>query len=306
MRTRFGFVHVPKSAGSSIKNAVAQRCDPSSIAPVELDRVLFGGFDRFEEMPARTRSTIAVDGAGAVARYDVVMGHFGLTSLSPHFAPAETMTVLREPRTRLLSHYTFWRGWTDARHADWDPYAASRCAVTDTFGEFLEDPAAASQTDNLAARMLLSPHPLIPDDGFIDPEAVAELAARGAELLGGFGFADVVESGPALWRDLSAWLDAPVEPEHTLMTEVRPGIDWSATLSPGTTAALARRTAIDSLLWTGLAGNRTADPAALAESTFFRKLVAVVRADADPAGRRTGPPSSLRRQIGRLARRVRR
>lgn len=303
MRTRVAFVHVPKSAGSSIKNAVTQRCAAASIAPIQLDRVLFGSFDRFDEMPARTRSTIAVDGPGEIDGFDVVMWHFGFASLAPHFAPADTMTVLREPRSRLLSHYTFWRGWSSARHADWDPYDASRRAVSATFGEFLQDPTVASQTDNLVTRMLLAPHPSIPADGFIDDGALEELAALGGALLDDFGFADVVESGPALWRDLSSWLDADVEPERTLVTEVQPGTDWVSDLTPTTTAALARRTAIDARLWSRLAARRRDDASALAESTFLTKLASVVRADAAVADSTPAtPPTRTVRLIERLRR----
>lgn len=303
MRTRFAFVHVPKSAGSSIKNAVTQRCAAASIAPLELDRVLFGTFDRFDEMPAHTRSTIAIDGPAELGGFDVVMGHFGYSSLSPHFASVDTMTVLREPRSRLLSHYTFWRGWPPARHADWGPYDASRRAVTATFDEFLHDPTVASQTDNLVTRMLLAPHPSIPDDGFIDDGAVDELATLGGALLDDFGFADVVESGPALWRDLSSWLGAEVEPERALVTDVQRGTDWVSELTPAATSALCRRTAIDARLWSQLAARRSDDATALAESTFLTKLAAVVRADATASESAPAtPPTAAARLISRFRR----
>ena len=44
-----------------VKNAVAARYDSATVAASELDQVLFGGFDGFDEMPSRTRDTIAVD-----------------------------------------------------------------------------------------------------------------------------------------------------------------------------------------------------------------------------------------------------
>ena len=280
MRTRFAFVHVPKSAGSSVKNAVVHHCDPATVATLELDRVLFGSFDRFDEMPARTRSTIAVDGADALGGFDVVMGHFGVASLSPHFTSSETMTVLREPRTRLLSHYTFWRGWDPARHADWDPYDASRRAVASTWVEFLTDPSIASQTDNLVARMLLSPHPSIPLDGFIDPADDDALVSAASAVLDGFGFADVVERGPALWTALSDWLETGVEPERTLVTSLSADTDWATSITPAATAALARRTAIDARLWSRVAALQCEAVDALGDATFQRKLVDVAAAGA--------------------------
>ncbi len=190
------------------------------------------------------------------------------------------MTVLREPRTRLLSHYTFWRGWDPARHADWDPYDASRRAVASTWVDFLTDPSIASQTDNLVARMLLSPHPSIPLDGFIDPADDDALVSAASAVLDGFGFADVVERGPALWTALSDWLETGVEPERTLVTSLSADTDWATSITPAATAALARRTAIDARLWSRVAALQCDAVDALGDATFQRKLVDVAAAGA--------------------------
>lgn len=300
MRTRFAFVHVPKSAGSSIKNAVAVHCEPSTVASSQLDQILFGAFDRYDEMPSHTRETIAVDGAQSLQGFDVVMGHFSVASLSPHFDTAEIMTVLREPRTRLLSLYTFWRGWTAERHADWDPYDASRRAITASWSEFLSDPTIANQTDNVVARMLLSPHPSIPRDGFIDPTDEDEIVETASELLDRFGFADVVERGSGLWSALSSWLNTPVDPERTLVTRVPGDTDWSASIMPASTAALSRRTSIDARLWSRVASQHINNTAALGEATFHRKLVGVTTA-ATLRGRADEPArSAWQRLTGHL------
>jgi len=302
MRTRFAFMHVPKSAGSSIKNAVAARCDPATVASKELDRVLFGGFDGYDEMPTRTRETIAVDGADQLRGFEVVMGHFSVASFNPHFDATEMMTVLREPRTRLLSLYTFWRGWTAERHADWDPYDASRRAVTASWSAFLSDPSIASQTDNVVARMLLAPHPKIPRDGFIAPTDEDEIVETACALLDRFGFADVVESGAGLWSGLSSWLETQVEPERTLVTRIPADTDWTTSITSSSAAALSRRTSIDRRLWRRVAVDRNEDVDALAEATFHRKLVGVAAATSpsEPAGQ---PAASVRERLaGRLRR----
>lgn len=256
--------------------------------------MLFGGFDRFDEMPAATLATIAVDDAAAIGGFDIAMGHFGASSLAAHFAAGEMMTVLREPRTRLLSHYTFWRGWSADRHADWDPYDASRRAVASSWVEFLTDPAIASQTDNLVARMLLSPHRSIPPDGFIDPADDDELVEASWALLDSFGFADVVESGDALWTRLSDWLDAPIEPERTLVTTIPADTDWTSALTPAAASALTRRTSIDARLWSRLAARHTEHVDALREATFHRKLAAVAAATPHPPAAVPGAPSGTR------------
>ena len=302
MRTRFAFVHVPKSAGSSVKNAVAARCDPATVAGSELDRVLFGGFDRFDEMPSRTRDTIAVDDGETLHGFDVVMGHFGVASLRPHFDAAEMMTVLREPRTRLLSLYTFWRGWTPERHADWDPYDASRRAVTASWGEFLTDTSIAGQTDNVVARMLLSPHPSIPRDGFIEPADDDSIVDEASELLDRFGFADVVERGPGLWSGLSSWLRTPIEPERTLVTRIPADTDWSASITPASAAALSRRASIDSRLWSRIALRHNDEVGALAEATFQRKLVGVASAVRPDDHTEQPAPTVRERLAGRFGR----
>jgi hypothetical protein len=286
MRPRFAFVHVPKSAGSSIKSAVGARCDPATVSPRQLDQVLFGGFDRFDAMPNQTHEIIAVDGAAALGGCDVVMGHFSVASFSPHFDTTEMMTVLREPRTRLLSLYTFWRGWSPERHADWDPYDASRRAVTASWDEFLNDPSLASQTDNVVARMLLSPHPKIPCDRFISVMDQDEITQAASTLLDQFGFAGVVESGTDLWMGLSEWLESPIEAERSLVTPIPTDTDWTSSITASSAAALSQRTAIDTQLWRHLAHKHNDDVDVLAEATFHRKLVgvAVATPPSEPAG----------------------
>ncbi|MFK7919958.1 MAG: hypothetical protein AB8G14_17920 [Ilumatobacter sp.] len=282
MRTRFAFVHVPKSAGSSIKHAVASRCEPGTVAPRQLDRVLFGGFDRFTSMPSHTLDTIAVHGGGDLTGFDVAMGHFGINSFRRHFALDEIMTVLREPRSRLLSLRTFWGSWSAERHADWDPYDASRRAADSSWEAFLTAPALASQTDNLVARMLVSPHVKVPLDGFIDPDDYEEIFDIARAVLDDLGFCDVVESGAALWSGLSEWLDCPIEAERSLVTQVPPGTEWSSSITSLSERALSQRTSIDARLWQLAAARHADDVEALANATFHRKLASVAAATPPP------------------------
>ena len=144
-----------------------------------------------------------------------------------------------------------------------------------SWGEFLTDTSISSQTDNVVARMLLSPHPSIPRDGFIEPADDESIVDAACELLDRFGFADVVEHGPALWSGLSAWLQTPIEPERTLVTRIPADTDWSASITPASAAALSRRTSIDTRLWSRIASRHNDDVAALAKAAFHRKLVGV-------------------------------
>ena len=254
-----------------------------------MDRTIFGGFDRFDELSPRIQAMIHLGAPDDVATHDVVIGHHCLPTLLAGREPADVAVVLREPRARLLSHYTFWRGWSAETHDSWAPYDASRRAAVQDWPEFLHDVSIAAQIDNVAARLLVGPHDLIPPDDFIADANVDEVAAIACERLDSLGFVDVVERGDDVWRRLGSWVGHELDVGRRNETSDESGLvgDWPDWFTAEASVALHRRTRIDRAVWDRAALSRTderhdsgEEVAALAESAFTGQVARVAARDA--------------------------
>jgi hypothetical protein len=259
VRSRFAYLHIPKVAGSSVSRALADANPQARRAPFLLDRILFGGFDRFDEVEPANAASVWEPGAAALADFDVAVGHFGLDSLLTGFAPGDVATIVREPRTRLLSHYSFWRGWDDQVHDGWAPYAASRVAATSDWYDFLLEPSIAAQTDNLCVRMLIGADPAVPLDGFIEGDDLDALTNRAIASLDNLGYVDLIERGDECWSGLGEWLGTELVVPRVNVTQLASGprIDraWF-----GDGGALSDRTRGDRRLWDHIAERFEVDP----------------------------------------------
>jgi hypothetical protein len=306
VRDRIGYLHVPKAAGTSISEALlraataAVRADgsPVSICPAVTDRSLFGTFDDFESLAPDQQSMVFRGPVEELAEFDVVKGHFDIRSLRAGRGDDDIAVLLREPRARLLSLYTYWRSWTEAEHASWGNYDASRHAVRLVWSDFLDDRTIAPQIDNVAARLVLGPHPLIPLDGFITEADTARVTEDALEALGGLGFVDVIEHGADCWRRLGEWagLDLDVVPRNETRTEdIVPAV-WRGASERSVLAALDRRTAVDRHLWTAAArrhSNRAEDldarAAGIATAKFASYGITLSAGGDGPEGRGRRP-----------------
>lgn len=263
VRQRFGYLHVPKAAGSSVTDAIRRAISKvdeeegttPNLCPLQFDATLFGDFD-VSVLPEPFRSLVLVGPVDELASYDVVIGHFSAPALSAGREPGDLVTLLREPRSKLLSLYTFWRSWSPAEHDAWEPYEASQHAVSQDWSQFLDDPVIASQTDNVAARMLLGDHPLIPIDGFIDESNVDAVARDAVATLNEFGHADVIENDSDCWARLGHWtgLDLDIQRRNTTEVNQGPSADWTRAWDGPAWMAFHRRTRIDLQLWVAAAG----------------------------------------------------
>lgn len=269
VRDRIGYLHVPKAAGTSISEALLRAAStvvrddgrPVTICPAVTDRSLFGTFDDFGSLAPDQQKMVFRGPIEQLADFDVVRGHFDARSLRAGRGDDDIAVLLREPRTRLLSLYTYWRSWTEAEHASWGNYDASRHAVRLGWVDFLHDTSIAPQIDNVAARLVLGPHPLVPLDGFVAEAHVAEVTDDALAALDGFGFVDVIENGPACWRRLGEWagLHLDVVPRNETATEDHDREVWLGACEPAALAALDRLTAIDRRLWEAAARRHSDD-----------------------------------------------
>ena len=242
-------MHIPKTSGTALVEAISRR-EGTSRSVYALDRVLFGRFEAFGDLPTALLRTIHRDPSTLPLRARFLAGHLALSSLLRTRRTA-LMTVLREPRLRLLSHWMFWRNHSEndlAWLGRWGEYVR---IARKPLASFLSDPRIACQTDNVATRMLLWPHPLIPPGGFIDPSDDAALLSAALARLEGFGFADLLEN-PDMGSNLQDWLGYPLailprNQARPLVVDRRTSLDRE--MAGSATDLMATSCRLDTPLW---------------------------------------------------------
>lgn len=272
------FLHVPKCAGTSLAIAVRQALPEHRWAPWTFDPDQFGPYaDR--ELGDELRERTLPD-PGAFADYDAAIGHFSLTSLLARFDAADVVTILREPRCRLLSHHQYWRNLDDTAALEHDTWADQiATAIELDFGDWLDDVRVAHQTDNLFARMLVPDHPGIPEYGFIEPAAIPSVLAAALDEIDRLGWVDVIERGGAVWTDLGRRIGVPLTPERRNVTVERHGRPNPPGQLLGAVAAerLRARTVVDRAVWWAVADRRgVADADGLADAVWSRRVLAAL------------------------------
>lgn len=254
MSRRFAFMHVPKTAGISFTTALRGAIE----IPGEtfgFDRHQFGSFDGFAQLDELPRSLVRMCASDWPREVGFARGHVTLGTLRAAYPRHELLTLLREPRTRLVSLWRFWRGQSEADFASWGAWGERTRAARGPLGRFLANPLLATQTDNVLVRLLLAPHPLVPPDGFIPPAADRLLLAAARTALAGFDFVGLVEDR-ALEERLGRFLDRRVRLGRHNVTKPLP-VEWKPVLEQEMTSAtldlLERRSRLDAELWRGVA-----------------------------------------------------
>jgi len=217
------------------------------------DRCLFGGFSAFDTMAPAILQNVYMTPKQLPIDAQAVMGHFAYSTLTARYKRARLVTFLREPHVRLLSHFVYWRCQTDAALVDNGPLWSARVASARTsLRRFLENPQAACQTDNVALRMLVWPHAMIPDDDFIDPAHDRELLQIALCRLKSFDFVDIVERQRGAIAGLGNWLGIPLENKRLNETDDVPlelQTELYQELDEQTLRLLNARTRLDLRLW---------------------------------------------------------
>jgi hypothetical protein len=248
-------MHIPKAFGSSLILALSQAI--SREVPVAcFDHVLFGGFTAFDTFSARERERIIDDPAAMPLEADFVAGHFAYTTLRQAYPQAQLVTVLREPMTRLMSLWMFWRKSTMADLSGLGLWADYVRRARQPLGSFLADPQIAAQTDNMTLRQLLWPHPRIPCSGFIPTSEDKYLLRLARHRLADFAFAGVAEL-PNLPQSIANFLDRPFTcPRLNETNDIPPELrtPFASELDSTTLDLLATRSRLDLALWAAAAG----------------------------------------------------
>ena len=265
------FMHIPKTSGISTAQAIVDAVKPQRTF-FGFDRSFFGAFDAFDTIAPETRAFIHFSADTLPPDEPVIRAHMALSTLRAAYPRGRFMTVLREPRCRLLSHYLFWRGFTPAQLEPWGGWAEHSRIAEQPLSTFLTDPRIACQTDNVATRLLLWPNPAIPPGAFIEPEHDAFLIAQARAALLSLDFADLTEN-PAFIANLAAFLGTPPPKlaRHNETTALAAHLRMPAAeaLSPTALSALRARCRLDRDLWHNLAVSRgVSEPDALAEASY--------------------------------------
>jgi hypothetical protein len=244
------FLHIPKSSGISVSQALLQ-AQKTGRNYFGFDRAFFGSFADFASVPAENRAYIHLSPDTLPRGETFIRAHMALSTLRAAYPDGQFITVLREPTVRLLSHFVFWRGFSPAQDAAWGGWAARSGLARGTLEMFLAAPEIACQIDNVATRLLLWPHKLIPDDGPIDPAHDATLIEAATRRLLALDFVDVIEN-PVFHANLAAWLGTAtshprINETETVPAALRTRLDEE--LTPRAADLLAARARLDLVLW---------------------------------------------------------
>jgi hypothetical protein len=272
------FMHVPKSAGSSVTESLRNALPEGAVSPLRHDVSNLCGVTDFDALPPVLREILVADRRDLeqIAASDVVCGHFSLPLLRRVTSIASIATILREPRSRLLSLYAYW-AVEDLSFCH--PYDA-HLRASQSLGDFLDDAFVAPVTDNQVCRMLLRGDPRIPEEGFIAPADAETLAANCVELLDGFGFVGIQERSRAAWEGLSAFFGVELMPERVNVTgdlhrtQRCPSV--RGTVGADTFATIDARTEVDRRIYDVFLQRdpkAAADAGRIAEVAYMRQLI---------------------------------
>ena len=205
IRPKLCFMHVPKAAGTAVIKRIEFNLRPRR-SEYRLDGTQFGSFDRFDTMSKSVRDGILFDVRRIPKDTDVLMGHMGLKTFERCFPDARKATIVREPTVRLVSQWLYNRTYDDTRAAlygDWGRmFVLSRLPLRD----FVCQNDIFCLIDNTLTRMLLWPHPLIPENAAIESTHDDFLYREAAAALDRFDYIDSAEN-ENLIDNFSNWLD---------------------------------------------------------------------------------------------------
>jgi hypothetical protein len=248
------FTDVPKSVGTSLREAVRASLEPE-IEFTGFGRAELGCFTDICSLHPAIRRQVVMDPGELPANAQFISGHIEPSTTRARFPDADHFTILREPRVRALSTWLFARSHSDFNLRGWGSFAAWIRAARSNLLEYMTNSLVASHIDNGMARLLLWPHDLTPCDGFIDPAHDDELVEEAIAMLDSFAYVGVVEA-PGWVDGVGDWLGRRLTLPRLqeVNTLPQPGfLDLNAELSDGADEQLNWRTRIDTRIWRHLA-----------------------------------------------------
>ena len=270
------FLHIPKSAGTSVSEGLIRSRFKNKAFGL-LDRILFGTFNKFDEVHDEIRSKlIHLQDNSIDPNWDLVTGHLSLPTIRRLFPQHSVFTIMREPRSRLISHWLYWRSLDRHELRRLGTFADIVVRSHVPLGVFLADQQVAVQTDNLLVRMLLGKHSLIPTLDFIPRSADRALLSEARNRIASLGFTGLTEDDQLNER-IGRFIGENYQLSRSNVTKAPPEdrpVALSNELSADTLTSLYNRSRLDRELWidaaTPLFGNAEAAAEAAFLSTIFR------------------------------------
>ncbi|NHN83060.1 hypothetical protein GOB93_00130 [Acetobacter musti] len=203
---RLAFVHIEKCGGSTLHAMLASQFPPERICP-----------ERFDALGCWTINELS--------RYDLFSGHFDLAYCRSIPGTVQVITMLREPRARLMSLWRFWRAHRETAATQSHPLV--RRARTMDAETFFSDPVvirSASVRDAITGQLIRTgaKGETGPDDILItNPEQAGEQAWTALRAMTAFGLVERMEESRLLINDATGLAMQPVAPLQVLNDLVR-------------------------------------------------------------------------------------
>ncbi len=216
-RKKIVFLHIEKCAGTSLRTMLVSQVGPGRVCP-----------EYFNGLADWT--------ANELAAYDLFAGHFDLACCEVIPGPTAVVTMLREPKARLMSLFNFWKAHSP--HPSFDGRTlvglAQHHSATDFFSHDavvshpnIRDAIVGQLTRRLPSPILPHGFPMLqPDDAIMaDPAQALEHAWRALTGLACFGLVEDFERSRALLNHQLGLAMQPVEPQQVLKGLVSPMLD---------------------------------------------------------------------------------
>lgn len=198
------FMHMPKAGGTALIREIERTLRPLRWAG-GIDRTLTGDFEAFDTMDRHLRAGVFRDETEIPKNVDFFAGHFGWGLLCAWSPEAKMMTVLREPRSRLLSYWFYLGNYSNNVLSLYGDFGERLALARKNFGDYISMSQIACQTDNVMTRMLVWPHPACQATEFISPEMDGTLLMIALERMNQFDFVGIIED-QQLRNRLFLWL----------------------------------------------------------------------------------------------------
>lgn len=247
------FTHIPKTAGTSLTTALQGAINPRRSA-TGIDGCGLGGFTDIDALPAITRAALILDPSDLAESADLVHGHLSPATTRARYPEGHHMTILREPRVRLISHWLFSRAYSDRMLRLWGGWGDYVRLSRQPLAAYLADSRIAFYTDNIITRLLVYPHSSVSPDSFIEPAADATLLKAARASLAAFEFVGITED-PELASKLETWLGRPLVMKRSNESDgVRRGMETDIAAEVRAAQPLIEsRSRLDIALWDDVA-----------------------------------------------------
>ena len=263
--------HIPKCAGTSMQTALALALRATPVLGWDLQS--FGTFDDWPSVAPEWRARVVGQGLALPSRPVLVAGEFTPATTMAAYPDGQHVTLLREPRSRLVSLWDFLRTKPPEDNVLFGSYGTSRAPHAQRgLAHFLAADLELEIVDNQYVRMLLWGHPLVRDGRPIDERDDEELLDAAVDVLLGYAHLDVLEN-PAWPARFEAWLGRPFAIGRANETRPSPAerrADLRAELTPAALELMARWTRLDRELWEHVLqiAMPEADPREVADTAF--------------------------------------